>query len=66
MTAKVRIEKADNTPYLILSQVQMVNADGNWVNDGEPKLLQFAAQQIEEHIHQNKRVIVFEFPTGNA
>lgn len=66
MTARVRVEKADTTPYIIMVQVQVVNSEGKWVSDGEPKALQFAAQQIEEHIHQNKRVVVYETPLGNA
>lgn len=66
MTAKIRIEKADSTPYIIMVQVQAVNAEGKWVNDGEPKHLQHAAQQLEEYIHQNKRAVVYEMQTGNA
>lgn len=66
MTAKIRIEKADETPYIIMVQAQSVSADGKWVNEGNPKPLHFAAQQIEEFIHQNKRVIVYEMQLGGA
>lgn len=66
MTARIRIEKADETPYIVMVQVQCVTATGKWANEGNPKPLHLAAQQLEEFIHQNKRVIVYETPLGNA
>lgn len=66
MTAKIRIEKADSTSHIIMVQIQVVNHEGKWVAEGEPKPLQFPAQLVEEHLHQNKRVIVYEMQLGNA
>lgn len=66
MTTKIRIEKADQYPVYTMVQVQEVNADGKWVNVGEPRMLRDAAQLLEEHIHQNKRLVVSELPLGNA
>lgn len=65
MTTRVRVEKADAGALPVMVQVQGV-VDGKWVNEGEPKPLMNAAQLHEEHIHQNKRLVVYEFQTGNA
>lgn len=65
MTTKVRVEKASAGVYVMV-QVQVVNQEGKWVNEGEPYPLLDPAQQIEHHIHQNKRLIVSELQLGNA
>ena len=66
MTTKVRIEKADGHPMPVMVQVQVVNAEGKWVPEGQPRSLDRAAELLEDHIHQNKRLVVYELSTGAA
>lgn len=66
MTTKVRIEKADSTPYIIMMQVEMANHEGKWVPEGSPHPIQYPAQLIEEHLHQGKRLVVYELERGNV
>ena len=66
MTAKIRIEKADATPYHIMVQVQEVSREGKWQNVGSPAPLMMHEAFSEEYIHANKRVIVYEQTMGNA
>ena len=66
MTTKIRIEKADQYPVPVMVQEQQVNAEGKWVNNGDPVMLVYAAQQTEQFVHANKRYIVYEAKMGNA
>ena len=60
MTTKVRIEKADSTPYIIMMQVEVANHEGKWVSDGAPHPIQYTALLIEEHLLQGKMLVVYE------
>jgi hypothetical protein len=66
MTALIKIEKADTTPYTIMVQVQQVSAEAKWQNVGSPTPLMSFQEVAQEYIHANKRVIVYEQTMGNA
>ena len=66
MTAKIRVEKADATPYQIMVQVQMLALEGIWHNVGSPTVLLMHEHFSEEYIHANKRVIVYEYTAGKS
>lgn len=67
MTTRVRIEKADNNAGMsIMIQMQVLNSEGRWVDSGSLQALQFAAQLFEDHLYQNKRLVVYEMQTNGA
>ncbi len=66
MTTKIRVEKADLGMMPVMVQVQVVDAEGKWVSEGQPKPLLRGCELLEEHIHQNKRLVVYEMQLGNA
>lgn len=60
MTAKVRVEKADPTDWILRVQIQDRNSDGEWVNVGEPKILDYPSMLSEDYIWDSRRLIIEE------
>jgi len=66
MTTKIRVEKADLGMMPVMVQVQVVDAEGKWVPESQPRPLLRGCELLEEHIHQNKRLVVYEMQLENA
>lgn len=60
MTKSVRIENGDTSDHKVRAQVQVKDAEGNWVNDGPPVSLDYPTAMANITIWRGKRFIVEE------
>ena len=60
MTKSVRIENADTTDHIVMVQVQDRQADGTWVDKGQPFRLAHPTAMAEQTIWDSRRFIVYE------